>query len=79
MFITGISVVNLEVKCLYKSDSLDFVCRDSCIHKTSQTFQVRDLVSMIIPLRDVNTVEKADGAGNTQGNAMVVTTRGKVQ
>jgi len=42
--------------------------------------QVADLVTMIIPLRDVNTVEKVDGgpAGSVQANAMVVTTRGKV-
>jgi len=42
--------------------------------------QVRGLVHIIIPLRDVNTVEKTDGNGssNTQNKAMVVTTRGKV-
>ncbi|XP_052799590.1 TBC1 domain family member 9-like isoform X2 [Mya arenaria] len=42
--------------------------------------RVTGLVTMIIPLRDVNSVEKIDSspAGSLQSNAMVVTTRGKM-
>ncbi|XP_053384071.1 TBC1 domain family member 9-like isoform X2 [Mercenaria mercenaria] len=42
--------------------------------------RVRGLLSMIIPLRDVNTVEKVDSpvGGTLYMNAMVVTTKGKV-
>ncbi|XP_060561507.1 TBC1 domain family member 9B-like [Ruditapes philippinarum] len=51
--------------------SQNFICFSS---------RVRDLVTMIIPLRDVNTVEKVDSpvGGTLYMNAMVVTTKGKV-
>lgn len=44
------------------------------------TSRVRGLVRMIIPLRDVNTVEKVDHTvgGALYTNAMVVTTKGKM-
>lgn len=43
------------------------------------TFQVKDLVSVVIPLREVCVVEKVENqAKNVLNNALVITTKGKM-